>query len=260
MLITRSNKKQKHDYIIAVGSKPEYCILSKSCIRKQRKMYEKVFGQDVLANFLKDPSKFPAAVLPSDDPNAFGMFMGWTCVYRSARLDMTNLFDMQSCTREERLHTINTLLGLIFFADKYSLDEFQDEILRLLIETTKEDKSPLGIYHVRQVHEKTSMKSKTRRFMIDFLAYIVQELDDVFQTSVNCDLAQASEKLLVDLLDLLEGGEIRDSDGEVSDPREATNCVYHQHNSDEKCPHESFDFFVDNMSSLTLVDSAVSNV
>lgn len=92
----------------------------------------------------------------------------------------------------------------------------------------------------------------TRRFLVDSIAFIVQE-NDTALAPVDCELAQSNEELLVDLLDLLEGGEIRDSDGVLSDPRLAKSCVYHLHGEDEMCWNRKSNSIIDDLSSLTFV-------
>ncbi|ESZ91168.1 hypothetical protein SBOR_8455 [Sclerotinia borealis F-4128] len=244
--------KREWDFAIEVGRDGKSWLLRSTLVRKERKLFDKIFGK----YGLMDPTKFPAASLLDDDNDVFGMFLTWATARNMKPLNRYKLFQIQNCTREDRLRTIDTLLRLIYFADKYALDVFQDEVLRLLIEATKEERSPLGIYHVRQCHENTSPKSKTRLFLIDLIAFIVQENEserpwEERKTSVDCDLAQSNEELLVDLLDLLEGREIRASDGHVTDPREALDCVYHQYGSGEECPRDVCDSVIENKDFMT---------
>ncbi|KAJ8063420.1 hypothetical protein OCU04_008640 [Sclerotinia nivalis] len=114
----------------------------------------------------------------------------------------------------------------------------------MIIDACKEDESPLCIFYARKCHENILLESKTRAFFIDFVAFILQKLYvkgnwREREVALNCDLAQSDEEILVDLLDLLEVSSIRNSDKKLSDPREASECTYHQRGPKKACLYES---------------------
>ncbi|KAF7875235.1 hypothetical protein EAF04_002407 [Stromatinia cepivora] len=197
-----------------------------------------------------------AATLRDVDENVFGMFVMWTYNRANQNLQTQDLFNQQICTLDDRLRAIDIMMELLFFAEKYFFDEFQDEILQLLIDACKEDESPLCNFHARKCHENTSPESKTRAFFIDFVAFILQKIDTKGnwrerKVALNCNLAQSCEETLINLLDLLEGSSIGNSDKKLSDPREAPEYAYHQHGPRKACPHESPSNSSSGMSSMT---------
>ncbi|KAJ8064290.1 hypothetical protein OCU04_006636 [Sclerotinia nivalis] len=183
------------------------------------------------------------------------MFIGWAYNGANQNLQTQDLFNQQICTLDDRLRAIWSFL---FFAEKYSFDELQDEILQLLIDACKKDESPLCILHARKCHENTSPKSKTRVFFIGFIAFVLQKLDTKGnwrerEVALNCDLAQSSEEILVDLLDLPEGSSIRNWDKKLSGPHEASACTHHQHGPKKACPQKSPKNSSSAMSSMTVL-------
>ncbi|KAI9646423.1 hypothetical protein NHQ30_004415 [Ciborinia camelliae] len=231
-------------YTILIERNESYMALDFQWVERQRKLYEKVFGKDSLKK--EDMAGLPSATLRDVDMEIFGMFVFWTQIRGSKLLQYEEIFiNAQICTREDRFNAIGTMMDLLFFAERFSLDEFQDEVLRLFIDTCKEDESPLNIIHAQQCHENTSRNSKTRAFFIDFIAFIIQEIKTAGhwkdkEAALNCDLSSCSPEDLAGLLDMLKGRSIRTSDGHLLDPRQAPKCTYHQHGPKKACPHKCF--------------------
>ncbi|KAI9646422.1 hypothetical protein NHQ30_004414 [Ciborinia camelliae] len=242
-----------HPGHFAILCSGEYYLVRKELVEERADIFNKIFPEDTW----KDITAVPAASLPDLHIDIFSMFIEW-CRYKprgSQALEFDRFFESQPATREERLQTIDTLLNICFFAEKYGIAEFQDETLRLFINSCKEVGSPLGLYHMRRIYDETAPTSKTRLFAINFIAYIVQVMNSERETGkpsvLACELGQCNEELLVDMLDLLEGGRVRDADGEMADQREAPECEYHQHGPGETCPLDESDSVIDSMSSLT---------
>lgn len=229
-------------YAIRVESKPGHLLVHFRDVEKERGLFDQVFGK----GSLRDIKAVPAAILYDFDKKVLGMFVLWTRYRGSRRLEPQDLFDAQ-ITREDRLRAIDTMLQLLFFAEKYVLDEFQDEVLRLLIDACKEEDMILDSSHVRQCLNHTSQASTTRFFCRDLLAFHRQELQreeiqNVKKVASASDLADNHEGVLTDLLDQLGGSEYRTPEKRLSDPREAPECTYHQHGSQKPCPYMSSDY------------------
>ncbi|KAF7957252.1 hypothetical protein EAE96_002839 [Botrytis aclada] len=210
--------------------------------QQSRPLFDMIFGKDSL----KDINAVPAAILPKYNKIILGIFAEWTRSCASKPMISGNMFHEVVCTRKERVQTVGVIMELLFFAEEYNVHEFQDEILELFINTCKEDNLPLDVSHVKACHKRTTQNSKIRAFFIDFMLFIIQNMDHpgvsrVRETVLNCDLSFKNEKVLVGLLRSLSGGKIGSSvGGKLPDPRDAPSCVYHHHGRDENCPHKVF--------------------
>ncbi|TGO40537.1 hypothetical protein BHYA_0035g00110 [Botrytis hyacinthi] len=227
-----------------------YLVLKKEWVHGQgRPLLDKIFGKDSL----QDINAYPAATLPDYEVTVLGLFVEWTYNRSSRSVKTDRMFKKKVCTRQQRVYTIDIIMELLFFAEQYTLHEFQDDVLELLINSCKEDDLPLDVAHAYKCHDRTTPDSKTRAFFIDFVAFIIQEIDTsrnwkAKKAALNCDLSFNTRKTLVESLHSLEGGKIRSSRGKLSDPRDAPVCVYHYHGQRENCPHK------------TLADSSVSEL
>ncbi|KAF7926026.1 uncharacterized protein EAE97_010326 [Botrytis byssoidea] len=204
---------------------------------QSRPFFDKAFGK----GSLKDSSAFPAAVLPEFGNITLGIFVEWT-YDRGIRLMQSDddTSDEENSSREAIRGTIHLFMEILFFADRYSLGEFQDDFLELFIQLLRDDNSPLNIYHVRRFHRRTSQDSNIRVFLVDWVAFIIQEIDASGKlkgksSALNGDLSLNKRETLVELLHLLEGGKIRPPHGKFPDPRDAPSCIYHHHSSGQKC-------------------------
>ncbi|TGO44711.1 hypothetical protein BCON_0472g00070 [Botryotinia convoluta] len=230
----------KGHYAIWTASKGYWLMEKKMIHPRSRPLFDKVFGK----GSLKDIEAIPAAILPDYDNTVFGIFAQWTYDRGSRAMKSDCLFKETVCTREERVQTIDVIMELLFFAEDYKLDEFQDDVLELLINSCKEDKLPLDVSHAYECHNRTTHNSKIRAFFIDFVVFIIQEIDGSGnwrgkRAALNCGLSLNKRGTLLELCHLLEGGNIRHPYGMISDPRDAPSCVYHHHGRGEKCPHET---------------------
>lgn len=227
-----------------------YLVLKKEWVHGQgRPVLDKIFGE----NSLQDINAYPAATLPDYDVFVLEMLVAWTYNRGTRSMKTEHMFKKKVCSRQFRVYTIDLIMELLFFAEQYALHELQDDVLELLINSCKEDDLPLDVAHAYKCHDRTMPNSKIRAFFIDFVAFIIQEVDTsrnwkAKKVALNCDLTFNKRKTLVELLHSLEGGKIRSSRGKLSDPRDAPVCVYHYHGQRENCPHK------------TLADSSVSEL
>ncbi|TGO20289.1 hypothetical protein BPAE_0314g00110 [Botrytis paeoniae] len=234
------NLPLKDHYAIQMAN--GYWLIQKESVnRRSRPLFDMIFGKDSL----KDISAVSAATLPNYQKIVLGIFVEWTDARGSRSMKSDNLFKEKVCTREERVQTIDIIMELLSFAEEYNLHEFQDDILELLVNSCKEDDLPLDVSHVQECHNRTTQDSKIRAFFIDFVVYIIQEIDGSGnlrgkKAALNCAISLNKRRTLLELYNLLEGGNIRHPYGMVSDPRDAPSCVYHHHGSEGKCPYETF--------------------
>ncbi|KAF5875775.1 uncharacterized protein Bfra_011537 [Botrytis fragariae] len=224
-------------YAIQTKGEAYFLIRKELVLRRSRPLFDKVFGK----GSLKDCNAFPAAILPDFDNDALGVFVEWTYDRGIRTMQSDDTFEEEVSPRQKSLNMIDFFMEILLFADRYSLDEFQDDFLELFMQSLKKDRSPLDIVHVRRFHERVSQDSKIRVFLVDLIAFIIQEIDAAGKlkeksAALNCDLSNNKREILVELLHLLGGGKIRPPHGKFSDPRDAPSCVYHHHGSREKCP------------------------
>ncbi|KAF7917096.1 hypothetical protein EAE99_009425 [Botrytis elliptica] len=226
-------------YAIQTKDEAYYLIRKELIHQRSRPLFDKVFGK----GSLKDISAFPAAILPDFGNLPLGVFVEWT--YDRGIRFMQSIEDPDeevATTLEEKIEHIDYFTKILFFADRYSLYEFQDNFLELFIHYLKDDTAPMDIVDIRRCHKQLSQDSKIRVFLVDWVAFIIQEIDasgnlNRRDAGLHCALAFNTRNNLVELLHLLEGDKIRPPHGKFSDPRYAPGCVYHQHGSGEKCPH-----------------------
>lgn len=202
-------------------------------------LFDMIFGKDSL----RDISAVPAATLADYDNFTLGIFVLWIRNRDSRSMIYDHLFEEKVCTREDRVETLDLMMKLLFFADRYSLHEFQDDLLELFIEISKEDSSPLDTVHVLKFHNQLSRNSKIRAFLIDIVAFTIKEIEDSRKYrrkgALNCDLSFNKRESLVELRRLLHGGKIPFPYRKLSDPRDAPSCYYHHHGREEECPHKT---------------------
>ncbi|TGO68889.1 hypothetical protein BOTNAR_0018g00110 [Botryotinia narcissicola] len=224
-------------YAIQTKDEEYFLIRKELVLRRSRPFFNKIFGK----GSLKDSSAFPAAILLDFGNIILGIFVEWT-YDRGIRLMQSDddTSDEENSPREAIRGIIHLFMEIIFFADRYSLGEFQDDFLELFIQLLKDDNSPLDIYHVRRFHRRISQDSKIRVFLVDWVAFIIQEIDASGKSkrknsALNGYLSLNKRETLIKLLHLLEGGKIRPPHGNFPDPRNAPSCVYHHHGSGKKC-------------------------
>ncbi|KAF7867124.1 uncharacterized protein EAF02_009910 [Botrytis sinoallii] len=227
-------------YAIQTKDEAYYLIRKELIHQRSRPLFDKVFGK----GSLKDISAFPAAILPDFGNLPLGVFVEWT--YDRGIRSMQSIGDRDPDEEElsplEKIAFIDYFTKILFFANRYSLYEFQDDFLELFIHYLKDDTSPMDIVHIRRFHKQLSQDSKIRVFLVNWVAFIIQEIDasgnlNRRDAGLHCALAFNKRDTLVELLHLLEGDKIRPPHGKFSDPRYAPGCVYHHHGSGEKCPH-----------------------
>ncbi|KAF7910332.1 uncharacterized protein EAE98_012148 [Botrytis deweyae] len=226
-------------YAIQTKDEAYYLIRKELIHQRSRPLFDKVFGK----GSLKDISAFPAAILPDFGNLPLGVFVEWT--YDRGTRFIQSIEDSENeheCSPHDQSEFINCFTEILLFADRYSLHEFQDDFLEIFIYLLKMDTSPINIVHIRRFHKQLSQDSKIRVFLVDLVAFIIQEIDasgnlNSKNTALNCALASNKRYTLVELLALLEGDNIRPPHGKFSDPQYAPGCVYHHHGSGEKCPH-----------------------
>ncbi|TGO11853.1 hypothetical protein BTUL_0100g00320 [Botrytis tulipae] len=223
-------------YAIQTKDEEYFLIRKELVLRGSRPLFDKVFGK----GSLKDSSAFPAAILPDFGNFILGIFVEWTYDRGIRWMQSDDTSDKEISPREANLEIIHFFMEILFFADRYSLGEFQDDFLELFIQLLKDDISPLDINHVRRFHRRISQDSKIRVFLVDWVAFIIQEIDASGKlkgknAALNGDLSLNKRETLVELLHLLEGGKIRPPHGKFPDPRDAPSCVYHHHGSGQKC-------------------------
>ncbi|KAM0176232.1 hypothetical protein ACHAPC_009293 [Botrytis cinerea] len=226
-------------YAIQTTSKGYYLMRKEMVNQRSIPLFDMIFGKDSL----RDISAVPAATLADYDNFTLGIFVLWIRNRDSRSMIYDHLFEEKVCTREDRVETLDLMMKLLFFADRYSLHEFQDDLLELFIEISKEDSSPLDTVHVLKFHNQLSRNSKIRAFLIDIVAFTIKEIEDSRKyrrkAALNCDLSFNKRESLVELRRLLHGGKIPFPYRKLSDPRDAPSCYYHHHGREEECPHKT---------------------
>ncbi|KAF7903883.1 hypothetical protein EAF00_001217 [Botryotinia globosa] len=203
-------------------------------LRRSRPSFDKVFGK----GSLKDCSAFPAAILPDFGNLILGIFVEWT-YDRGIRLMQSDdeSSDEENSSREAILERIDLFMEMLFFpTDTLSVNS---KMIFSNYSSTIGYK-PLDINHVRRFHRRISQDSRIRVFLVDWVAFIIQEIDALGKlkgknAALNGDLSLNNRETLVELLHLLGGGKIRPPHGKFPDPRDAPSCVYHHHGSGQKC-------------------------
>lgn len=165
-----------------------------------------------------------AAKLPEDDPDAFGLFLGWLYVGRLTPMPPTD-------DAPKRIEVTAQHIKLYCFAEKIVSPALMDWAMTFIISICRRNDILPYFDAIKLAYENSQPKSHLRKLMARILHHIIAE-DTTHADTTNEEIAKVllkNEALAADFVRL-----VRASSGKgIQDPTEMRPCLFHVHADDK---------------------------
>jgi len=173
-----------------------------------------------------------SASLPTDDPEAFDLFIAWLYA------------DTITPTASEDLGAFPSLFA---FAEKYQITQLADNTMDAISQTLLNNKNYLTLENMERAYANTHAKSKLRLFCARSYAYTMASFDEEenWTTEEMIPTGPHSHELLADGLRIMRSFMKQKISPKYQknykdlaiNPVRFPPCDYHQHKADEPCPN-----------------------